>query len=159
MSTRGDKAVAKTLLEDLEGLLAEAMAEPVEEATKRAKAPMKSAASGKKSGKALEKKMRENKKSKEKEGKTAGASKTHSPFKRRSVNGPASGGPTGKKRVTHKTGKWHCKGCTGYKNCTCTNSETGKKKIITRGSQRKSQVDAYNPIYKDWARHQPRTSK
>jgi len=129
---RESSAAPKSLLEDLEGLLAESsesIAEPITEATKKV------------SGKSLEKKAREKRRSRGKEGKKGRGG--HNPFKTKTKLGP---GP--RHGTNSQTHKWKCSCPTPYK-CMC---RAGKKRktIKIKRSYKKN----YNVDYKQWRKHQ-----
>jgi hypothetical protein len=137
MSTRGESAVAKSLLEDLEGILAEAQPEELDEAAKKAAG-----------GKAKEKKAREKRKARKVK---------RNPFLHKTTLGPGAGGPyTGKKTVRKKTGKWRCKGCSGYGNCLCVKKSETTGKLIKKKIKRMSRkyIKDANKVNKEFARKQ-----
>jgi hypothetical protein len=130
-------AAPKSLLEDLQGLLAETQAEPLEEAAKR----KKPAAGGRRpGGKSLEKKAREKRRARSSDRKKSGG---HNPFKTKTKLGP---GP--RKGTNTQTHKWRCACATPYK-CLCKSGKKRKTVKIKRDYKK-----GYNHEYKAWRRAQ-----
>lgn len=131
----------KSLLEDLQGLLAESIGpepEALEEASK--KSATKAAASSAPRGKDLEKQAREKRRAKGKEGKKGGG---HNPFKTKTKLGP---GP--RHGTNSQTKKWKCRCATPYK-CLCRAGKLHKVVRIKPGYKK-----SYNHEYKAWRKGQ-----